>query len=95
MSELQEIRRVFQGLRTLCETYLPKVDSRLIHNLLIREQESPKNTPFYMLEVFTKEGTNSEAAKNHIFEKTGMMHVLLDIELNYQRGDTSSLNLLI
>jgi hypothetical protein len=48
-----------------------------------------------MLEVFTKEGTNSEAAKNHIFEKTGMMHVLLDIELNYQRGDTSSLNLLI
>jgi hypothetical protein len=38
MSEVQEIRTVFQGLQTLYETYLPKVDPILIHDLLVRER---------------------------------------------------------
>lgn len=36
--DLQEIRRVFQGLQTLYQTYLPKVDPVLIHDLVAREQ---------------------------------------------------------
>ena len=35
MSELQEIRNVYQGLETLYQTYLPKVDPELLHDLLI------------------------------------------------------------
>jgi hypothetical protein len=33
---LEEIRNVFQGLDTLYQTYLPKVDPALLHDLLIR-----------------------------------------------------------
>ena len=36
---LRDIRNVFQGLQTLYETYLPKVDPILIHDLLVREKE--------------------------------------------------------
>ena len=83
MSELNEIRRVFHGLQTLCETYLPKVDSTLIHDLLIREQENPKKAPFYIIEVVTKGKTDSEAGKNRIFEKTGMMPAVYDRGTHY------------
>jgi hypothetical protein len=38
ISELQEIRRVFQGLQSLYQTHLPKVDPALIHDLLVREE---------------------------------------------------------
>jgi len=54
MSELQEIRNVYQGLETLYQTYLPKVDPELLHDLLIREEEKSERAPFYMVEVFTK-----------------------------------------
>jgi hypothetical protein len=60
MSELQEIMNVFQGLDTLYQTYLPKVNPALLHDLLIREQEKSERAPFYMVEVFTQPGTDSE-----------------------------------
>ena len=56
MSELEEIRNVFQGLDTLYQTYLQKVDPILLHDLLIREQEKSERAPFYMVEVFTNKG---------------------------------------
>src|ERR671911_912055 len=68
---LREIKTVFQGLQTLYETYLPKVDPILIHDLLVREKEKSEHSPFYMVEIFTKPGTDSEEMKNKIFEKTG------------------------
>jgi hypothetical protein len=54
INELQQIRRVFQGLQTLYQTHLPKVDPALIDDLLIRELvETSKNTsslsPFYIV----------------------------------------------
>jgi hypothetical protein len=76
--ELKEIRNVFRGLQTLYDTHLPKVDSSLIDDLLIRENEKSERAPFYMVEIFTKEGTDSEAMKNHIFEKTGMLPAIYD-----------------
>ena len=39
MSEVQEIRSVFQGLQTLYQIYVPKIDPILIHELLVREKE--------------------------------------------------------
>ena len=81
--QLKEIRRVFQGLQTLYDTYLPKADPVLIHDLLIREQENPKNPPFYMVEIFTKEGTDSEAMKNRIFNNTGMLPAIYDHGTHY------------
>ena len=60
LNEIHEIRMAYQGLQTLYQTYLPKVDPVLIHDLLVREEEKSERSPFYMVEVFTKEGTDSE-----------------------------------
>jgi hypothetical protein len=78
MSELQEIRNVFQGLESLYQTYLPKVDPVLLHDLLIREQEKSERAPFYMVEVFTQPGTDSEWCKNHIWKTTGFVPAVYD-----------------
>jgi hypothetical protein len=92
--QLKEIRRVFQGLQTLYDTYLPKADPVLIHDLLIREQENPKNPPFYMVEIFTKEGTESEAMKNRIFNNTGMLPAIYDNGTHYVTNQRLSLEIL-
>ena len=60
------------------QIHLPKVDSGLIHDLLIRElNKKPADTstlpPFYLVEIRTVKGTNQEMMKNMIFEKTGFI----------------------
>jgi sulfur relay (sulfurtransferase) DsrF/TusC family protein len=80
---LREIKTVFQGLQTLYQTYLPKVDTVLIHDLLIREIEKSEHSPFYMVEIFTKPGTDSEEMKNKIFEKTGGLPTIYDSGTHY------------
>lgn len=57
-NELQQIRRVFEGLQTLYQTQPPKVDFALIHDLLIRElnikSDDPSTLPpFYTVEIRT------------------------------------------
>ena len=83
MSELQEMRNVFQGLETLYQTYLPKVDPALLHDLLIREQEKSERAPFYMVEVFTHQGTDSEWCKNHIWKTAGFVPAVYDKGTHY------------
>ena len=81
---LHDIRNVFQGLQTLYETYLPKVKILfLIHDLLLREKEKFEKSPFYMVEIFTKPGTNSEEMKNKIYEKTGWLPAIYDHGTHY------------
>ena len=92
--ELKEIRNVFRGLQTLYDTHLPKVDSTLIDDLLIREKEKSERAPFYMVEIFTKEGTDSEAMKNHIYEKTGMLPAIYDHGTHYVTNQRLSLEIL-
>jgi Carboxypeptidase regulatory-like domain len=62
---------------------LPKADPILVHDLLLREQENPKIAPFYMVEVFTKPGTNSQAKRDLIFNKTGMIPAIYDNGTHY------------
>jgi hypothetical protein len=82
-SNIKEIKTVFTGLQTLYETYLPKADPILVHDLLLREQEKSKVAPFYMVEVFTKPGTNSQAKRDLIFNKTGMIPAIYDNGTHY------------
>jgi len=81
--KIGDIKTVFKGLETLYETYLPKADPILVHDLLLREQENPKVAPFYMVEVFTKPGTNSQAKRDLIFNKTGMIPAIYDNGTHY------------
>jgi hypothetical protein len=62
----------------LYQTRLPKVDSGLIHDLLIRELNKKSDgtstlPPFYIVEIRTVEGTDQEMMKSMIFEKTGFL----------------------
>jgi len=76
--EIKEIKRVYAGLETLYQTYFPKSDPSLIDDLLRRLQKNPTMPPIYMVEVFTKPGVNTEAAKKYIFEKTRMVPAIYD-----------------
>ena len=69
-SKIKEIKAVYKGLQTLFEAYLPKADAALIHDLLVPEEQQNPNAvpPFYLVEVFTKPGTDSEAVRNIIIE---------------------------
>ena len=83
MSELLEIKKRSEELQDKYQAYLPKVDPNLIHDLLTRQQENSQVTPMYMLEVFTKPGIDSHAARNYIFEKTGMVAAVYDHGTHY------------
>jgi hypothetical protein len=82
-SQMNEIRYVFHGLETLYQTYFPKVDPVLLHGLLVREEEKSERAPFYMVEVFTKPGTDSEWCKDHIWKTTGFVPAIYDKGTHY------------
>jgi hypothetical protein len=92
--ELQEIRMVFKGLQTLYHTYLSKVDPVLIHDLLVREHEKSEHHPFYMVEIFTKPGTDSYTMKDKIFARTGMIPAIYDKGTHYVTNQRLSLEIL-
>ena len=94
MSELEDIRRMFRGLKTLYQIYLPKVDPVLIHDLLIREHEKSERAPFYMVEVFTKPGTDSEWCKDHIWKTTGFIPAIYDKGTHYVTNMRLTLDIL-
>jgi hypothetical protein len=78
-------------LQTLYETYLPKVDPLLIHDLLVREQEKSEHAPFYMVEIFTKDGTDSDLMKDKIYLSTGMVPSIHDKGTHYVTNQRLSL----
>ena len=81
--QMNEIRYVWHGLETLYQTYFPKVDPVLLHGLLVREEEKSERAPFYMVEVFTKPGTDSEWCKDHIWKTTGFVPAIYDNGTHY------------
>jgi hypothetical protein len=77
-SELQELRLQYQRLQEAYRKILPKVDPNLIDDLLSSLHEDPDTQSMYTIEVFTKDGIDSEAARGYIFGKTGMMPAIYD-----------------
>jgi hypothetical protein len=73
LSKLIEVKEQYEESQNNYQKYLPKVDPDIINHLLTRQRENPLVTPTYMLEVFTKEGTDSQKAKDFIFHKTGTL----------------------
>jgi len=94
ISEIKEIKKVYEGLQTLYHTYLPKVDPTLIDDMLMRQQKNPNTAPFYMVEAFTKPGTDSEVKRNLIVEKTGMVPAVYDQGTHYATNHRLTLEML-
>ena len=96
MSALNETRRFFQGLQTLYQTYLPKVDPNLVNDLLSRQQQQKDidSAPFYMVEIFTKEKIDQEKKREYIIRKTGMAPSIHDNGTHYVTNHRLTLELL-
>ena len=97
--ELKPIRSVFQGLQTLYQTYLPKVDPAVIDDLLVRELnkksgDKSKLPPFYLVEIRTVKRTDQEMMKSMIFEKTGFLPSITENGTHYVANMRLSLELL-
>jgi hypothetical protein len=92
--EIKEIKRVYAGLETLYQTYFPKSEPYLIHDLLRRLKKNPNAPPIYMVEVFTKPNVDPEAAKNYVFDKTGMIPAIYDKGTHYVTNHRLTLEIL-
>ena len=83
-TELNELK---VQTRTLQETYqrvFPKTDPALVYDLISRLQRNPQNdSPVYTVEVFTKEGTNSEKSRDLILQATGTAPSVYDNGTHY------------
>jgi hypothetical protein len=93
--KLNRMREQFSELQKTYSKVLPKVDPVLINDLLGRETSSTAEKPFsYTIEVFTKDGIDTEIAKNYIYEKTGKMPSLLDNGTHYVTTQNLTLKIL-
>jgi hypothetical protein len=86
--ELKQIRMFFEGLQTLYQTHLPKVDPAIIHDLLVRELNKKSGDrslpPFYLVEIRTVKGTDQQMMKSMIFEKTGFLPSITENGTHYE-----------
>lgn len=88
-----EVRSQFAKLREAYQKILPKVDPALLNDLLERERGSKEGLP-YTIEVFTKEGVNTEKARAYIIEKTGMAPAIFDNGTHYVTNQKLTLEML-
>jgi hypothetical protein len=84
--ELRALRVQKYKIEEAYRQIFPKVDPFLVHDLILRMQEDPTYKdvgPMYTVEVFTKEGTDSEASRRHILNTTGMAPAIYDKDPRY------------
>jgi putative aminopeptidase FrvX len=81
--ELQALMLQHEKMEESYREIFPKVCCNLIHDLIMRLQKDPQNPPLYTVEVFTKEGTDSQASKNHILATTGTLPAIYDHGTHY------------
>ena len=57
-------------------------------------EENPEKVPFYMVEIFTKPGTDAEKMRDYIMQKTGMVPSIHDNGTHYVVNQRLSLEFL-
>jgi hypothetical protein len=85
-SELEGLRIQKEKIESSYRGILPKVDPFLIHDVMLRMLQDPQyreTGPFYTVEVFTKEGTDSQKCRDHIFATTGTVPAVYDNGTHY------------
>jgi hypothetical protein len=95
--ELQRLRIEREKLYAIYETILTKVKPALIAELLTREIDyhtDGRDTPMYTIEVFTKNGIDTEEAKMYIIQETGMIPSLYDHGTHYVTNQKLTLEIL-
>jgi hypothetical protein len=83
MSDVEELRRKYHEFRTSCKTILPKVDPMLIEDVILRQQQNPREELMYTVEVFSDGSRNPENVKKDILAATGMVPAIYDQGTHY------------
>jgi hypothetical protein len=79
MSKTAELlQNQFEELQRKYEEVLPKVDPKLINDLLLRQMENPESAPVYMVETFLEPGTDTQKVRETILRETGMAPAIYD-----------------
>ena len=56
----QDIQTKYNEFQKACSTILPKIDRKLVEDLLYHQQGDPNTKPKYFIEVTTKEGLDTQ-----------------------------------
>lgn len=88
----EEIKAKYLQLEAAVEKHFPKVDSKLVRELLTYNTSGSDASRLFSVEVLAKEGTNSEKARNYFISKTGKApaayehgtHYLVNVKLNFE-----------
>lgn len=94
MSETTEIQNQFGELQKRYQQHLPKVDPKLVSDVLLRQTENPQVVPMYLVEVFTKSGLDTEQVRKYIISKTGMSPAIYDDGTHYVTNQKLTLDML-
>ncbi|HLG36774.1 MAG TPA: carboxypeptidase-like regulatory domain-containing protein [Nitrososphaera sp.] len=93
-TELIDIKGQFEELQKKYREHMPKVDPALVDDLMLRQMENPDVVPMYLLEVFTKEGLDTEQVRSYIISKTGMSPAIYDNGTHYVTNQKLTLDIL-
>jgi hypothetical protein len=93
-THLDKLREQFQKLQESYDSTLPKVDKALLFDFLEREKTTNDRPLSYTIEVFTKQGVNTEAARDYIVSKTGMAPAICDNGTHYVTNQILTLEML-
>lgn len=94
MSETTEIQNQFEELQKRYHQHLPKVDPKLVSDMLLRQMENPSVVPMYLIEVFTKSGLDTQQVREYIISKTGMSPAIYDDGTHYVTNQKLTLDML-
>lgn len=70
--EYDEIKAAYQNLQSLYRKHFPKVDPKLLQEIISHTSSSAENKDrMYSLQVIAKRGTDPEKARSYFISKTG------------------------
>jgi len=78
LSGKEEIIAAMEQFEQLHEKYLPKVDRRLVIDLLLRLREKPDAKPMYTVETWIQPGEDTEDIRNQVIKRTGAAPAIYD-----------------
>jgi hypothetical protein len=73
---IQKIETKHDQFQQACKTILPKVDHKLIEDLLRQQEDSEATPPMFTIEVIIKKGLDTQEMKDWIWNKAGQMPVV-------------------
>lgn len=85
----EDIKSRYLQMQSSIKKHFPKVDSRLVRELLMHSANASDGTRLFSLEVLAKEGTNPEKARDYFLSKTGK------VPSSYEHGTHYLVNVLL